>query len=221
MLLLLFACSRPPCSTALPAESSMIDIFIRLENDQCLHSGDIDTLDKNMQRYHTQTTLHCDQVYRRSSTDGLTFTGSEELVLESASVADVVIDNQGRHIIAYNDTSTETLVETARTNPSIFWARGLIGFGGLGLAVDSMNGHIEYLTPNLNLKQPLELVDPDIGLTTAGQYRLNFFAVAPQQMNRTQHGPMAAAKPHNFYRTVSESMQASRRFVARPPTRGR
>ena len=33
------------------------------------------------------------------------------MVLESASVTDVVIDNQGRHIIAYNDTSTGTLVK--------------------------------------------------------------------------------------------------------------
>ena len=141
MLLLLFACSGPPCSTALPAESSMIDIFIRLENDQCLHSGDIDTLDKNMQRYHTQTTLHCDQVYRRSSPNGLTFTGTEELVLESASVADVVIDNQGRHIIAYNDTSL--VLWSKQPAPTLlslgtrsYW------FRGLGLAVDSMNGHI-------------------------------------------------------------------------------
>lgn len=184
----------------------MIDLFIRLEKEQCLHSTDIGSLENNMKRYHTQTTLHCDQVYRRSSKDGLTFVGTEELVLEAASVADVVIDKQGRHIIAYNDTSTGTLVDAARTDPSIFWERGLIGFGGLGLAVDSMNDDIEYLTPNLNLKKPLELVDPDIGLTVDGQFRLNFFAVAPQQMNRTQHGPMASAKPHNFYRTVSASL---------------
>ena len=70
-----------------------------------------------------------------------------------------------------------------------------------------MNGQeIQYLSPNLNLSQPLELVDPDIGLTVDGQFRLNFFAVAPSKMNRTQHGPMAAAKPHHFYRTVSSSL---------------
>ena len=206
MLFLLFACSGPPCSSSLSSESSMIDIFIRMETEQCLHPTDIETLDKNMQRYHTQTTLHCDQVYRRSSIDGLTFDGPEELVLRAASVADVVIDTEGRHIIAYNDTSTNTLVDTARNAPSTFWKRGLVGFGGLGLAIDSMSGDIEYLTPNLNLKQPLELVDPDIGLTIDGKYRLNFFAVAPTKMNRTQHGPMAAAKPHHFYRTVSESL---------------
>ena len=185
----------------------MIDLFIRLEEDGCVHESDVKTLAERMEQYHTQTTLHCDQVYRRSSKDGLKFTGPEELVLEAASVADVVIDGDGRHILAYNDTSTGTLVETARTNPSRFWERGLIGFGGLGLAVDSMKGEtIQYLTPNLNLSQPLELVDPDIGLTVDGKFRLNFFAVAPSKMNRTQHGPMAAAKPHHFYRTVSESL---------------
>ena len=68
MLFLLFACSDPPCSSALPTESSMIDIFIRLESEKCLHPKDTEILEKNMQQYHTQTTLHCDQVYRRSST---------------------------------------------------------------------------------------------------------------------------------------------------------
>ena len=185
----------------------MIDFFIRLEEDRCLHDADVETLNTQMQEYHTQTTLHCDQVYRRSSRNGLNFTGSETLVLTAASVADVVIDNDGRHLIAYNDTSTGTLVKTARSNPTVFWERGLIGFGGLGLAIDAMNGtDIAYLQPNLNLTQPLELVDPDIGLTSDGNFRLNFFAVAPSKMNRTQHGPMAAAKPHHFYRTESSSL---------------
>lgn len=185
----------------------MIDFFVRLEDERCVHDADVKTLNKKMQEYHTQTTLHCDQVYRRASTNGLNFTGPESLVLNSASVADVVIDDNGRHIIAYNDTSTETLVETARSNPRIFWERGLVGFGGLGLAIDPMNGSaIEYLSPNLHLTEPLELVDPDIGLTSDGLYRLNFFAVAPSKMNPTQHGPMAAAKPHHFYRTVSSSL---------------
>ena len=207
MLILLLSCTQPPCSTPLGPENSLIDHFVRLEQDKCLHEQDIESLKQRMKTYHTQTTLHCDQVYRRSSMDGLKFDGPEELVLESASVADVVIDGMGRHIIAYNDTHPTRLVQTAQYAPNTFWKRGLIGYGGLGLAVDPMNDEaIQYLEPDLHLSNPLELVDPDIGLTNTGQYRLSFFAVEPTQMNRTQHGPMAAAKPHNFYRAVSNSL---------------
>lgn len=209
MLILLISCSShsTDCSEPLSDTASMIDIFVRLEEERCVHPSDISTLQKRMREYHTQTTLHCDQVYRRSSVDGLNFNGSEEMVLNAASVADVVIDAQGRHIIAYNDTSTDTLVDTVSQQPEVLWERGLIGFGGLGLAVDSRNGQpVEYLNPNLHLTVPLELVDPDIGITADGQYRINFFAVQPTKMNRRQHGPMAAAKPHHFYRSVSNDL---------------
>ena len=209
MLTILLSClhTSPKCSQPLTDDASMIDIFVRLENDRCVHPNDIDTLNQRMKEYHTQTTLHCDQVYRRSSADGLLFNGKEELVLNAASVADVVIDKEGQHIIAYNDTSTDTLVNALSKNPEAFWERGLIGFGGLGLAIDSMNGTpITYLQPNLHLNEPLELVDPDIGITADGQYRISFFAVQPTKMNRTQHGPMAAEKPHHFYRTASANL---------------
>ena len=67
MLILLFSCSSPPCSSPLDEGAGMIDFFIRLEEDRCLHDADVETLNTQMQDYHTQTTLHCDQVYRRSS----------------------------------------------------------------------------------------------------------------------------------------------------------
>ncbi len=207
MIFLLLACSKPPCTEPLAQTSSLIDIFVRLEEDKCLHEQDSQLLQTRMSTYHTQTTLHCDQVYRRSSVDGLKFDGPEELVLQSASVADLVIDGVGRHIIAYNDTHPTRLSTTAQEKPSAFWERGLIGFGGLGLAIDPMNDTpLQFIEPNLHLETPLELVDPDIGITNDGLYRLNFFAVQPTMMNRTQHGPMASAKPHHFYRTVSSSL---------------
>lgn len=207
LIWLLTACSQPPCSVALPTDSSLVQIFERLEQDKCTHPQDVETLKTRMDEYHRQTTLHCDQVYRRSSIDGLTFDGPEELVLHHASVADVVIDKQGRHIIVYNDTDPQKLVSTVQKSPIALWERGLIGFGGLGLAVDLMNGNsITTLSPNLHLDKPLELVDPDIGLTPSGQWRLSFFAVAPSEMDSVQFGPMAAPKPHKFYRTASNSL---------------
>lgn len=207
MLSILASCSQEPCSTPLSNDASLIDYFIHLEKNRCVHDQDIESIDRLMKQYHTQTTLHCDQVHRRSSMDGLNFDGPEELVLQSASVADVVIDSIGRHIIVYNDTTPNKFVETLQQNPDILWQRGLIGFGGLGLAVDTMSdAGLQTLSPNLHLDSPLELVDPDIGITADGQFRINFFAVKPSSMNRTQHGPMASAKPHHFYRTVSSSL---------------
>ena len=115
LIWLLTACSQPPCSTALSTDSSLVQIFERLEQDKCTHPQDVETLKARMEEYHRQTTLHCDQVYRRSSIDGLTFDGPEELVINHASVADVVIDKKGRrHIIVYNDTDPDRLVETSK-----------------------------------------------------------------------------------------------------------
>ena len=77
---LISACSQPPCSTSLPNDSSLVTIFERLEKDKCTHAQDIEILRARMDEYHRKTTLHCDQVYRRSSIDGIQFDGPEELV---------------------------------------------------------------------------------------------------------------------------------------------
>ncbi len=207
-LFLFSSCSNPPCTDPLKGSASLVDLFRRLENDKCFHPRDVDTLDFRINEYHRKTTVHCDQVYRRSSIDGLTFDGPEELVLKHASVADVYIDDLGRHVLVYNDADPDRLLSTARTHPQHFWERGLIGFGGLGLSIDPMNSsEVQHLQPNLHLDHPLELVDPDIGKTTDGQWRISFFAVQPTQMDTVQFGPMAAAKPHNFFRTVGPTLE--------------
>ena len=72
-----------------------------------------------------------------------------------------------------------------------------------------MNGSsTQHLKPNLHLNHPLELVDPDIGQTNDGQWRIGFFAVRPSEMDTVQFGPMAAAKPHKFFRTVGTSLES-------------
>ena len=211
MIFLLLSCqylSVNPCSAPLPKDSSLTTLFRSLEKDQCFHPKDITQLEESIALYHTQTTVHCDQIFRRSSIDGKKFDGDEELILKHGSVADLWIEKDGRHVIAYNDVSPDLLVEKAVSDPSYFWRMGLVGFGGLGLAVDHMNGKsIEKLGTNLNLTQPLELVDPDISRTKEGLWRLSFFAVAPSQMNTEQFGPMSAAKPHLFYKTESLSLR--------------
>ena len=125
-MLWFFSCS-PPCGNAIQSSASLVDLFRRLEKEQCFHPRDVDILAKRMEEYHTQTTVHCDQVFRRSSIDGMTFDGPEEKVLDHASVADVYIDDLGRHILVYNDANPDRLLDTARTHPQDFWKRGLVG----------------------------------------------------------------------------------------------
>lgn len=204
----LFGCSSDPCSSAMDGTPNLVQLFQRLEKEQCLHSMDVETLRSQMNTYHTQTTVHCDQVFRKSSMDGLDFDGDEEFVLDHASVADVWIEKNGQHVIVYNDVTPDKLVTTALENPNKFWQMGLVGFGGLGIAIDPMNGSaIQTIQSNLHLTEPLELVDPDIGRTASGEWRISFFAVTPAHMNETMFGPMSSAKPHNFYRTTSRDLQ--------------
>lgn len=211
MIFLFFSCqylNSSPCSDPIDPDSNLTAIFRHLEENQCLHDDDIALLEKNLDEYHKKTTVHCDQVFRRPSMDGKKFDGREELVLKNASVADVWIEKDGRHVIVYNDVTPKLLVEKAQVDPRNFWHMGLVGFGGLGLAVDHMSGRpIEKLATNLHLKAPLELVDPDIARTKEGFWRISFFAVAPSQMNDQQFGPMSAAKPHLFYRTESPTLR--------------
>ena len=137
--LLNLGCLSKPCGDALDSKSSLVDVFRRLESDRCLHPIDISTLRRRMSEYHRQTTVHCDNVFRRSSMDGENFDGPEELIVSNASVADVWIEPDGKHIIVYNDVRPEILAQTAEIEPEKFWKMGLIGFGGLGIAIDKMN----------------------------------------------------------------------------------
>ena len=53
----------------------MIDIFIRLENEQCLHPMDTETLDKNMQRTTRKPLFTATKFIVVLHVDGLTFNG--------------------------------------------------------------------------------------------------------------------------------------------------
>ena len=114
--------------------------------------------------YHRETTLHCDHIYRRSSMDGWKFDGKEELFLKHASVPDVWIEPDGKHIVVFNDVETEKLASTAELQPEKLWQQGLVGYGGLGMAIDEFDSTlVERIEVDLNLPTPMEVVDPDIG----------------------------------------------------------
>ena len=208
-MLWLFAlsCLSEPCDKPLTSNSSLIDVFIRMEKERCVHAVDISTMRRRMSEYHRQTTLHCDNVFRRTSMDGKNFDGQEELILKGASVADVWIEPDGKHIIVYNDTKTDLLAQTAEIDLEQFWKMGLVGFGGLGIAIDKMNGGpVESFQTDLHLPAPMEVVDPDIGRTIDGDWRLVWFGVTPTQMNKESFGPLTSPKPHRFYRAVSPNL---------------
>ena len=137
-LLAILGCSQP-CSDPLPLTAGLLDFFKRLDAEQCLHREDIPLLETKMTEYHKTTTLHCDAIWRRSSIDGKWFDGPEEKVLEAASVADIWIEPDGTHVLAFNDLRVGMLVEQALSDPQIFWRMGLVGYGGLWLAMDRMN----------------------------------------------------------------------------------
>ena len=196
-------CSTP-CENKLSTSSSLYDLFVRLDTEQCLHSQDIDLLRQNLREYHHKTTLHCDEIWRRSSIDGKLFDGPQELVLSSGSVPDVHIEPDGTHVIVYNNTDPEMLLTKTLQDPQIFWRMGLVGFGGLGIALDRMNGNgLTFIETDLHLQHPQEVVDPDIGKTPTGQWRLVWFGVDPKGMDENLTGPINAPKPHYFYRSTS------------------
>jgi len=176
-------------------------VLARLESDRCLHADDLSRIDGFMEQYHRRTTLHCDRVWRRSSGDGLWFPGPGEAVLDAASVADVAIDAQGRHLVVANDLTPGRLAAVARDDPARFWRQGLVGYGGLALW-SSDGGPFTEVALDLRLPHLMEAVDPDLAWTPEG-LRMAWFGVAVPDMNPQMDGPLASAMPHRFYRAVA------------------
>ena len=75
MLVLLSLGCNQPCETAVPTTSTIVEIFQRLDQEQCLHREDLTLLKEQVEELHEKTTLHCDEVWRKSSIDGLLFDG--------------------------------------------------------------------------------------------------------------------------------------------------
>ncbi len=201
ILALLVGCD--PCPRA--PDDTLVGLLRHLDDARCLRSRDQDTLADALSVYHQQTTLHCDVVWRRSSADGLHFSGPGEPVLPAASVADAYIDASGRHVLAYNDLTVGRLQRLIAEDPDRLWRQGLLGYGGLGLAIDSGAGFVEQPI-DLHLPHAQEAVDPDLGQTADGAWRLVWFGVDPGQMNPKMHGPLASNKPHSFYRATSTDL---------------
>lgn len=198
MLLLLVACTAEP-------PTDIVDLFARLDRRGQLSTADLGWLEGWLDTYHRQTTLHCDSTWRVSSRDGLRFPGPAEQVLGASSVADLAILPDGRQVLVYNDTTPGRLLAVARDDPARFWRQGLVGYGGLGLAIDSGRG-FEEVPLDLHLDQLQEAVDPDLGVRPDGTLRLAWFGVPVDAMNPQAHGPLASRKPHRIYRTAAPTV---------------
>lgn len=164
-------CSEP---AAPERDLSFTAILDRLGTQECLAEEDIVLVEAVLAAGYERGTLHCDAVYRLSSVDGLTFSGTPERVLSHASVPDVVVTDTGEHVLVYNDVTPYKLTEILRTDPARLWRQGLLGYGGVGMSTGLATGpdFTEVLDLDLHLPLPQEAVDPDLGRRGDGTWRL-------------------------------------------------
>ncbi|MSP54462.1 MAG: hypothetical protein EXR69_02470 [Myxococcales bacterium] len=193
------AAPDPARSMTLPA------LLARLDAQGCLAAEDQDAMALEIERFHSEQSVWCDQVYRLSSADGLWFSGFPELVRSNASVADVLITPDGTHVLTFVDFAPERFMAALRDDPSLFWRQGLVGLGGISMIVDSGTG-FEDAAFNLHLASLQQVIDPDIGLLADGTFRLAWYAVPVAQLPVDSWDPYMAAKPHLFYRTTSPDL---------------
>ncbi|MDP2313189.1 MAG: hypothetical protein Q8P41_09815 [Pseudomonadota bacterium] len=198
-----------PCDEPDDPERAMgwPDLLDRLQVEGCLSTADQDAAIAFVDTFYAEQDVWCDAAYRLSSPDGLSFSGTPELVREHASVSDVTIAADGAHVLVYNDLTPGLFAATVRGDPARFWREGLVGVGGLGLSTDSGAGFVE-VPLDLHLPRLALVVDPDIALRPAGDYRIVTFAIAYEELDGVQWDPLAMGKPHDIYRAVSSDFRS-------------
>ena len=198
--------SGAPCDSVL-AESRASDfgaIMGRLASQGCLDDADVALALQLAEGFHQGTfPVWCDGVYRVSSDDGRFFAGEPELVQPNASVPDAMIDQDGRHVVVYNDLGLDLFATTLQSDPARFWREGLVGIGGVGMRVAGADGW-EDVAMDLHLAEPALVVDPDLTRRSAGDYRLVTFSVAAAALDGEQWDPYQTPKPHAFMRAMGD-----------------
>ena len=139
----------------------------RLSTQRCLVDEDIDAVAGWMESFEA-VGITCDMVMRTHSPDGISSWSTPERVREHASVPDVFITGTGDHVLLYNDVTPGLLEETLRADPARLWRQGLLGLGGMGMAIDEGAGFVEVDTLDLHLPTPSLVVDPDLGRRADG-----------------------------------------------------
>lgn len=185
----------------------------RLDAQHCLSPSDQEAMSHEMDRFHEEARVWCDQVYRLRSVDGLAFTGEPELVRTHASVADVMITPEGTHVVVYNDLAPTLLMDTLVQDPERFWRQGLLGLGGIGMIVDEGSGFVDAAF-DAHLASLQEVIDPDLSVLADGTFRFVWFAVPVGNLSRDDWDPLVSHKPHAFFRTTSPDLAS---FPTAPP----
>ncbi len=198
--------SGAPCDSV-PAEGRASDfgaIMGRLASQGCLDDADIALAQQIAEGFHQGVfPVWCDGVYRVSSEDGRVFAGEPELVQPNASVPDAMIDQEGRHVVVYNDLGLDVFADVLQNDPARFWREGLVGIGGVGMRVAGADGW-EDAAMDLHLSEPTLVVDPDLARRFDGDYRLVTFSVSAAALDGVQWDPYQTPKPHAFMRAVGE-----------------
>ncbi|MSQ03838.1 MAG: exo-alpha-sialidase [Myxococcales bacterium] len=187
---------------------AFLAILARLDAQRCLHEADILLVEAHMAEEYANATVFCDAVYRRSSADGTSFEGEPERVLGHASVPDVVITDAGEHVLVYNDVTPFRFVELLRTDPERLWRQGMLGYGGVGMAVTTPGTAVtEVLDLDLGFEQLQEAVDADLGRKPDGRWHMTWLGVRVEDMIDGR-GPLFSRMPHHFFRSTSKDLHS-------------
>lgn len=198
-------CSHPPDPDR---RMGFSDLLARLEEQRCLAEPDILAVDAWMQESAAASTLFCDAIYRLSSPDGLSFTGTPERVVEHASVPDVVITDAGEHVVVYNDVTPGLFVHLLRTDPERLWRQGLLGYGGMGMSAAADGAAFAVVEDlDLHLDRLHEAVDPDLGRKPDGTWHVAWFGVLVEDRSGDDSCPLDSAMPHKYYRGSSTTLR--------------
>ncbi len=195
----------PPACQALEDPGLPMDfasLTARLGTQHCLSVIDQGAMSGQIDRFHAEQRVWCDEVYRMDSPDGLTFSTTPQQVREHASVSDVMVTATGTHVVVFNDLSPTLLMDTLVSDPERFWRQGLLGLGGLGMIVDDGAGFQDAVF-DAHLASLQELIDPDLAALADGTFRFVWFGVPVAALSPDSWDPYLSAEPHAFFRTTS------------------
>lgn len=139
------------------------------------------------------------------SEDGIHFEENQRIVLDCASVPDVVEGPDGRLWMMFVDTDVDLLRRRAQAHQAL--ASGFAGIAGLGLAVSEDGTLFERVSVEISGDVPLYVVDPDIVPREDGSYDLYFFGVTPENVCEDAVDPSRTPGPHQVYRATSDDLQ--------------
>ena len=134
---------------------------------------------------------------------GEAFVAQDQQELAQASVADVVVDGEGRRWLFAVDGDLAAMRAAAAAGEALPMGWG--GLGGLRAAVEGEAGW-EPVALSLDGEAPLVLVDPTLIALPGGGWRLYAFAVAAEDLCGDDPDPAASPGPHRIWAAASDDL---------------